>query len=170
MTVWNDFYKTYRAPNVEGITVGFSGIDPSPICGGNGGLTQEEVNNLIADYISKVKIRIDGGEFDPDSGDLNIPYIDLPPGEIPHNDLKGLQGGQDGEYYHLKAEELLNLGKLITELIPDGTVSIDHEQLSNLLGGDAAGHYHLTEDELDKLLQLIALTFPAGSSTPVLPS
>ena len=144
----DDFSNTYRTPYIPQTIVGFSGIDPSsPGDGGSVGLSEDEINALIALYVSNLKIRIDSGNISEDNPD--VPYIDLDTKDIPHNNLDGLQGGQNGEYYHLTAAEYDKLKDypLYAQLI----ASRLHEPLIDLLGGDANGHYHLTNDELAKL-------------------
>ena len=162
----DDFSNTYRTPYIPQKVVGFSGIDlSSPGDGGDGGLSEDEINALIALYVSNLKIRIDSGRID-DEDEPVLPTVDLRTKDIPHNALDGLQGGQNGEYYHLTATEYDKLKDypLYAQLI----ASRLHEPLPDLLGGNANGHYHLTEEELENLRKLIAALIPAG--TVVIPS
>lgn len=52
-------------------------------------------------------------------------------GNLTHNALFGLQGGNSTERYHLSATQYANIG------------TGDHESLAGLLGGDGTYHYHV---------------------------
>ena len=165
MSVWDDFKAKYVQPRIENITVGFSGIDPG---GNNSSLSDEQINDLILLYLSKLTIKIDSGNLDPDAQEPEVPSIPLKPSEIPHERLDELLGGNIDGHYHLTEDELDKLDKLIRALIQNEQVVLpsggteDHEALQNILGGSATGHYHLTYEELDKLGKLIRALIPAG--------
>ena len=165
MSIWDDFKAKYVQPRIENITVGFSGIDPDEK---GSALSDEQINDLILLYLSKLTIKIDSGNLDPDAQEPEVPSIPLKPSEIPHERLDELLGGNIDGHYHLTEDELDKLDKLIRALIQNEQVVLpsggteDHEALQNILGGSATGHYHLTYEELDKLGKLIRALIPAG--------
>ena len=175
-----EFYRQYEQPHIGKLIVGFSGIDPSRKTFSDvipSELSEEQlsvIEGLIQDYISKLKIRVDSGNIDPEADEPDPFYIDLKPSEIPHEELSGLLGGNTDGHYHLTEAELSKLLKVIDELMPDGEnielPSVDsHEELSLLYGGNTEGHYHLTNEQLLKLTKLIKLFFPNGEPDPVIP-
>ncbi|MBQ6664063.1 MAG: collagen-like protein [Synergistaceae bacterium] len=70
--------------------------------------------------------------------------------KIRHEPLPDLQGGKDGEHYHLTYDELEHL-RGVSEEIKDAIDGVKHEELPDLLGGSSDGHYHLTPSELAQL-------------------
>ena len=64
MSYLDEFLQKYHAPSVNNITVGFSGIDPSPITNSTPSLTNDEILELIEQYISSLKIRVDSGDVE----------------------------------------------------------------------------------------------------------
>ena len=99
------------APFIPQKVVGFTGIDPGIVSSGSGGdctcthdlsdEQREQVEQMLAQYIATLPVN---------------------PDEIPHNELKGLQGGQSGEYNHLTNEELQRLQALIAATFPPGSI------------------------------------------------
>ncbi|MBQ7220795.1 MAG: C-type lectin domain-containing protein [Synergistaceae bacterium] len=73
MSYLDEFLKKYHAPSVNDITVGFSGIDPSPIVSSSTSLTEEEITRLIALYLSRLKVRVDSGNVVPDAEEPEVP-------------------------------------------------------------------------------------------------
>lgn len=174
MSVWEDFKLKYAPPKVEGLTVGFSGIDPA---GYAATLTEEQleiVKALVLAYISHITIRIDSGSLDPNESPPEVQPVTLHPTDIPHELLDGLLGGDEDGHYHLTDVELDKLKAMIQTFVPDGTevkVPIeDHEKLSSLMGGSTGQHYHFTSDEWTKLRKVLAKLFPDGATEPQFPS
>ena len=176
MSVWEDFKLKYAPPKVEGLTVGFSGIDPA---GYAATLTEEQleiVKALVLAYMSTLTIRIDSGSIDPDAPPPEVQPITLKPSEIPHELLDGLMGGDEDGHYHLTDVQLDKLKAMIQTFVPDGE-DVDphegissHEMLNGLFGGNANGHYHFTSDEWGKLRKVLAVLFPDGATEPKFPS
>ena len=176
MSVWEDFKLKYAPPKVEGLTVGFSGIDPA---GYAATLTEEQlemVKALVLAYISTLTIRIDSGSIEPDAPPPEVQPITLHPTEIPHELLDGLMGGDEDGHYHLTDVELEKLKAMIQTFVPDGE-EVDphegissHEMLNGLFGGNANGHYHFTSDEWTKLRKVLDKLFPDGATEPQFPS
>ena len=152
---YEDFLKVYEKPSVDGVIVGFSGIDPQKKSSGSGmggecdcdntTLTNEQqaiVDRKINEKFHELETRIDGGNVDPK--------------EIDHEVLKNLYGGNSNGHYHLSKEER---DKIIaypsfSELslnILQNIQNVQHEKLLGLLGGDDDGHFHLTQAERSKL-------------------
>ena len=176
-----EYQKKYNQPSVDQYIVGFSGIDPSrkSFAGVDpSDLTEEQlavIRKLILSYMSKLTIRVDSGNIDPDAEEPEVPYIPLKPSEIPHEELDELLGGDIDGHYHLTDAELSRLQTLENELIPDGeNIEIpgagNHEELSSLFGGSSDGHYHLTNEQLVKLEKLLKLCYPNGEIDPVIPT
>ena len=174
---YDDFLKVYEKPSLDGVIVGFSGIDPQKKSTGSASesgydpkaLTPEQqdivsnivnnyiknsneelteaqidiiatlireqienfevptpednevvINTAIAKYMSKLTIRVDSGNVDPDAPDYVEPTIPLSPSDVDHEDLGGLLGGNIGGHYHLTTNERKKLGILINELFPNG--------------------------------------------------
>ena len=116
---YNDFLKIYEKPSVDGVIVGFSGIDPQKKTSGSGmgggcdcdntTLTDEQkaiVDEKINEKIHELETRIGGGNVDPK--------------EIDHEVLKRLYGGDVLGHYHLTEYEWVRLGKMISILFPNG--------------------------------------------------
>ena len=118
MSIWEDFKLKYAPPKVEGLTVGFSGIDPA---GYAATLTEEQlemVKALVLAYISKLTIKIDSGSIEPDAPPPEVQPVTLHPTEIPHELLDGLLGGDEDGHYHLTDVQLDKLKALIQALVP----------------------------------------------------
>ena len=161
---YDDFIKVYDKPTLDGLIVGFSGIDPQKKKGDGDGcdcdntkLTEEQqaiVDGQILEHIRNLEIRVDCGNVNPDDDDDDyvLPgYLD--PTEIDHEKLKNLYGGGPNGHYHLSKEER---DKLIaypsySNLSLNISQNIQHEKLLGLLGGNDNGHFHLTRTELSKL-------------------
>ena len=154
----DEFTKKYEKPILNDLVVGFSGIDPQNKSSYNATeLTDEQldiVNNEIDKKLQEIKIKIDSGNVDPDN-----PYPEPTPTPEPitptrtnnHEELEGLQGGQDGEHYHLTQAEREKVSSY-----PEYSTlanNLKHEKLEGLLGGNANGHYHLTDAERTRLLK-----------------
>ena len=175
-SIWEDFKLKYAPPKVEGLTVGFSGIDPA---GYAATLTEEQlemVKALVLAYISKLTIKIDSGSIEPDAPPPEVQPITLHPTEIPHELLDELMGGDEDGHYHLTDVELEKLKAMIQTFVPDGE-EVDphegissHEMLNGLFGGNANGHYHFTSDEWTKLRKVLDKLFPDGATEPQFPS
>ena len=153
MGIWEDFKLKYAPPKVENITVGFSGIDPA---GYAATLTAEQldmVRNLVLAYISKLTIRIDSGNLDPQADEPEVPSIPLKPSEIPHERLDELLGGNSEGHYHLTEDEIVKLQAYPER--EDLNAAIEHEKLPDLQGGSEGKHYHLTDTELAQLKAII---------------
>ena len=165
---YEDFLKVYEKPSLDGVIVGFSGIDPqkkssgSGVSGGDGcecdntTLTDEQqsiVDGKIYEKFNELEIRIDSGNIDPDAEEDDILPGYLDQKEIDHEVLKNLYGGGSEGHYHLSKAER---DKIISypsysELSLNISQNIQHERLLGLLGGDDNGHFHLTQAERSKL-------------------
>ena len=167
-----EFYQKYAAPVVEGITVGFSGIDPSQIAENiqNSTLTPAQIDlidKLIQEYMASLSIQIDSGNVDPDAADGSVIFTNLKPSDIPHEQLGGLLGGDEAGHYHLtesEAEKLKDYPKY-SEL----NTELKHQELPDLQGGSEGEHYHLTLEQLQKLISLVQTFIPSGSDNVVVP-
>ena len=164
MSAWDDFRKKYSNPRVENIIVGFSGLDPDELHK----LSKEDVDKLILAYLTKLTIKIDGGNLDPSADEPEVPDITLRPSEIPHEKLDELLGGDKNGHFHLTEDELAKLRTYPAYAVLN--TLLRHEKLPDLLGGTDAGHYHLTQEELFKLGKLIEALIPAGQSAVTIPS
>ena len=163
---YEDFLKVYENPSLDGVIVGFSGIDPQKKSSGsdmgdgcdcdNTTLTDEQktiVDEKIYEKFHELEIRIDSGNIDPDAEEDEVLPGYLDPKEIDHEVLKNLYGGGTSGHYHLFKEER---DKIISypsysELSLNISQNIQHERLLGLLGGDNNGHFHLTQAERSKL-------------------
>lgn len=159
---YDEFLEKYDKPTLDGLIVGFSGIDPQKKTGGdscdcdNTKLTEEQqaiVDGQILEHIKNLEIRIDCGNVNPDDTDDYVLPGYLDPTEIDHEVLKNLYGGGSSGHYHLSKEER---DKLIaypsySALSLNISQNIQHEKLLGLLGGDDNGHFHLTQAERTKL-------------------
>lgn len=158
---YDEFLEKYDKPTLDGLIVGFSGIDPQKKTSGDGcdcdntKLTDEQkaiVDEKIYEKFHELEIRIDSGNVDPDEEDEVIPGY-LVPSEIDHEVLKNLYGGGSSGHYHLSKEErdkLISYPSYST-LSLNISQNIQHEKLLGLLGGDDNGHFHLTQAERAKL-------------------
>lgn len=103
-----DFEQKYNKPQIEQITVGFSGIDPTPkYTGGSGEALADEVLKKL----EELEIRIDSGNIDPDTPEpapspSPAPVIQT---ENDHEKLNNLLGGNSDGHYHLTEDELEKL-------------------------------------------------------------
>lgn len=103
-----DFERKYNKPIVEPITVGFSGLDPTPkYIGGSG----EAVADEVLKKLEELEIRIDSGNIDPDTPEpapspSPAPVIQT---ENDHEKLNNLLGGNSDGHYHLTEDELEKL-------------------------------------------------------------
>ena len=76
-----------------------------------------------------------------------------------HNALKGLQGGQPDEYYHLTIAQYNNTSKIPTFTGDGGTFlnanglfsTPDHNSLATIQGGVVGEYYHLTKADYTKV-------------------
>ena len=160
----DDFRKKYERPQMNNVTVGFSGIDPS-LKGSEGcqcdpnDLTAAQktiVNNQINEAISNLAIQIDAGNVDPDVEEPEVIPVYVEPSDIDHEKLGGLLGGSEDGYYHLTSEELQKLKSYPAVAQIMNSLNGDHEKLTNLKGGNSDGHFHLTNDERSKLLLILS--------------
>ena len=153
-----EFERKYEKPVLNGLVVGFSGIDPQKK--GDCGCDPDEltdaqlaiVNEEIDKAIDELIILIDSGEIGSD-------YPTPPPTPTPtptptpiltnHEELEGLQGGQEGEHYHLTEAERDKVRDYPEYSTLAG--NLPHENLDGLLGGNSSGHYHLTDGERRKV-------------------
>ena len=74
--------------------------------------------------------------------------------KLRHELLPDLQGGKDGEHFHLDSEEITKVRNIDTALgnaVEEAVGKVKHEELPDLQGGNKDGHFHLTADELLKL-------------------
>ncbi len=149
---YEEFEKKYEKPVLNGLVVGFSGIDPSVKgncdCDTNE-LTDEQlaiVNGEIEKKFNELKILIDSGNVDPYTPEPTPTPSPTPtPILANHEELEGLQGGQDGEHYHLSEDDY----NKVRDYPEYSTLAnnLQHENLEGLLGGNSSGHYHLTAAE-----------------------
>ena len=159
---YDEFLQNYDKPTLDGLIVGFSGIDPQrkqenkQECGcDNTTLTDEQkaiVDDKIYEKFHELEIRIDSGNINPDADDDVLPgYLD--PTEIDHEKLKNLYGSGNGKHYHLSQDEREKLISYpsYSDLSLNISQNIQHERLLGLLGGDTNGHFHLTQAERNKL-------------------
>lgn len=123
MSTWDDFLAKYTQPQMENIIVGFSGIDPNIKSAGSG-LTSEQmetIDDLIKEYISKITIKIDSGDIDPDAPPTEVQPVTLKPSEIPHELLDKLLGGDTNGHYHFTKEEWAKVKTLLSSVFPSGS-------------------------------------------------
>lgn len=151
----DEFTKKYEKPILNDLVVGFSGIDPQNKSSYNATeLTDEQldiVNSEIDKKLQEIKIKIDSGSVDdtPEPEPTPSPEPSTPTRTNNHEELEGLQGGQDGEHYHLTQAERDKVSSY-----PEYSTlanNLKHEKLEGLLGGNANGHYHLTDTERTRL-------------------
>ena len=162
----DDFKNKYERPQVDGLIVGFSGIDPQrkPEGSGSSELSDEQFN-AIQDIIQN-----EFNSFTEISGNCNCDWsiltdeqkkivlslierkletikISYDGGEIdniiPNDDEPGDDTGDDDDNQNQDSDDHLG----------DFSVIPNHEELDGLLGGNSNGHYHLTERELLKLAE-----------------
>ena len=170
----DEFNRRYNQPQVNGMTVGFSGIDPTKkeidTSSDLSEAQQQIVLNEIKDFIENLLIQLDAGNVDPNAEEPEVIPYNLEPKDINHEKLGNLLGGTDGEHFHLtQAEkEKLQSYPAVAEIM--GNINSDHEKLINLKGGNSSGHYHLTNDEKTKLLQLISQLINASTGEIIIPS
>lgn len=83
------------------------------------------------------------------NGEVEIPSSGQGEGVINHEDLEGLQGGTNGEHYHLTQAEVDKLN----DYPAYDTLNIPskHDDLSDLQGGAEGEYYHLTAEEYEKI-------------------
>lgn len=106
-----EFESKYERPQIDPITVGFSGIDPQRK--GSGG-SNEEVTEEVLERLKAIEIRIDSGNIDPDTPEPTPSPIPTPiiQTENDHEKLTHLLGGNSQGHYHLTATELDKLQRV----------------------------------------------------------
>ena len=111
----DDFKRKYEKPQIEPITVGFSGIDPQRKCEGN----SVSLDDLL-EKLKELEIRIDSGNIEPDTPEPTPePIQPVITSEDDHEKLKNLLGGNNDGHYHLTENELEKLQNL-PEHVADG--------------------------------------------------
>ena len=68
-------------------------------------------------------------------------------GNLKHNSLKEIQGGQAGQYYHLTQTQVSKLNNAAAA----SDVIKQHNNLQDIQGGNATERYHLTQAQVSKL-------------------
>lgn len=169
-----EFNRRYNQPQINGMTVGFSGIDPArkeaDTSSDLSEAQQQIVMNEIREFIENLLIQIDAGNVDPSAEEPEVIPYNLEPRDIDHERLGDLLGGSDDGHYHLTQEELAKLRHYPAVADIMGSINSDHERLTNLKGGNSNGHYHLTSEEKTKLLQIISQLIDASTGEIVIPS
>ena len=128
----DDFYKNYNRPQIDSIIVGFSGIDPLP----------KSVDAVHMSEIDRDMAAIEASQK-PD-----------------HEELKGLQGGDEGQHYHLTVAEYDKFSDY-----PDYEVLQSFQKHNNLIdiqgGSDNDGGYyiHLSDTEYDRLQKVFSILY-----------
>ena len=174
-TYIEEFYDKFEQPQINRLTVGFSGIDPQQKTLFEAAeydyskLTpaqQKVIEQMIASYVSKLSIRIDSGNVDPATPEPEPPTVTLRPSEIPHEDLAGLLGGDKDGHYHLTDEqhERLTAYPAFDRLIDDIADDLEHNSLKGLQGGTNNEYYHLKRSDFEALAKLIAALLPNGQT------
>ena len=170
----DEFNRRYNQPQINGMTVGFSGIDPTKKeVDTSSDLSEAQqgiVLNEIKDFIENLLIQIDAGNIDPNAEEPEVIPYNLKPKDIDHEKLGNLLGGNDDGHYHMTPEELQKLRSYPTVADIMGSINSDHERLTNLKGGNSNGHYHLSNDERNNLLQLIAAFIDTSTGAISIPS
>lgn len=188
MKSWEEeFNKRYKAPQVDEVTVGFSGIDPQVKT-----VNDADIGEEVWKRLKELEIRIDSGNIEPDKPEPEPDPYPLVPVVTDHEKLDGLLGGNENGHYHLTADERLKLQNMPAtgvkgekgdkgdkgdpgpkgDKVDPGTVeglTGNHEELSGLLGGAEDEHYHLTEEEQLRLAILIRGFFPTGTDQIYIP-
>ena len=177
-----EFYKRYNEPKVQKVTVGFSGIDPSPIgfSSDPSSLSEEQIEiirKLILVCIAQQPIRIDSGNIAPNADEPEAPVevnVTVKPSEISHEVLDKLLGGKSGEHYHLTNEEYSKLAHLLSKAYPnqnsDEPVFVDTTTLTELIKQQVISEEgklpHLTAEEYSQLLLLLDKVYPEDDEPP----
>lgn len=181
-----DFEQKYNKPTINPITVGFSGIDPTPKS-----VSAENLDEEILNRLKEIEIRIDSGNIEPDKPEPTTEPARLEPSEIDHEKLGNLLGGNENGHYHLTADERIKLQNIPATGIkgdrgekgdkgdpgekgekgdPGNAGIVNHEELDGLLGGSVNnGHYHIEEAQHHKLDILIKALFPTGTDDIYVP-
>ena len=166
----DDFKSKYERPQVDGLIVGFSGIDPQRKSeASDGSVLSDEQFNAIQDIIqnefnsfseSSGKCNCDWSTLSEDQKAIVLKLInsrlerikvaydggeidDITPNydEPPDDDNPDDDTGEVDDNQNLDTDDSHG----------DFSVISNHEDLEGLLGGHSHGHFHLTEDELIKL-------------------
>ena len=153
---FDEFNKNYERPQVDGLIVGFSGIDPQRKSSGDGGSCDCNPSNLTDEQKAIVKqivqdelglIDFDACDCDPEKlSDEQKALIQ----NIIDNRLQELTINYDGGNLNTDDEPADDEPQPLTP-VPVEPSDIDHERLSGLLGGNSDGHFHVSQDELLKL-------------------
>ena len=187
----DEFKKTYERPQVDGLIVGFSGIDPQKKketvslsneqqeiikqlilgeisteagCKCDNSILSDEQKNIVNNIVNNKILRL---IFNIDSGDLDniTPTDDNDDETSDDNPSSGNEtsGGNTGnnDSSSFDDEPIIPPAETLANINP---ALIDHEIINNLLGGNSNGHYHVTHDELKYLRLLIASFFPYSGS------
>ena len=163
---FDEFQSKYDKPQVDGLIVGFSGIDPQKkgngddSCNCNQSTFSDSQLNLLLDIIQN---EFNNFNFNSNPPNCNCDWSTLSDEQkdiviqLLNSRLTGLKfkydGGEitldddytdDEDYYDDNPPQDSDQG--------DFTFETEHELLKGLLGGNSEGHYHLTADELTKIV------------------
>ena len=137
-----DFQRKYNKPVIEGLIVGFSGIDPQEINKFN---PEELTSNQISIVNDEIKKRFSELEILIDSGNIDTDTLEPKPTPTPsspqtstrtsnHEELEGLQGGNPNDHKHLDQLTYDYLMQLIDELFrKSGVVTASIEFIGKVL-------------------------------------
>ena len=138
----DEFNRRYNQPQVNGMTVGFSGIDPTrkevDTSSDLSEAQQEIVLNEIKDFIENLLIQIDAGNIDPNAEEPEVIPYNLEPKDIDHEKIGNLLGGSDDGHFHLTQAEVDKLRSYPAVADIMGSINSDHEKLTNLKGGNSS--------------------------------
>ena len=189
----DEFKQNYEKPQVDGLIVGFSGIDPQRKSSGSSGsgsscncdnsilsdAQKEIVLNLIHEALSVIdfsECNCDPTQLSDEQKDIITRIIEQKIEQINitlSNEQKEIvKETIDDRLRELDfcydAGVIDNNNDNQTNYEPVNENNLDHEKLQNLLGGDNDGHFHLNSYEINKLRILINTFFLNGSDEVII--
>lgn len=166
---YDEFLEKYDKPTLDGLIVGFSGIDPQKKTSGDGcgcdntiltdeqkAIVNTQISNYLANYgdLTEEQLEIINNIIEERINELELPeelINSLIAKYVARLTIRVDSGNVDPE-----ADDY------VEPTIPLDPSDVDHEELGGLLGGNIGGHYHLTTAERKKLELMIKKFFPNG--------
>ena len=176
---FDEFKQNYERPQVDGLIVGFSGIDPqrksSNDSSYNTSTLSQEQRDIVRQLIREALSVIDFSQCDCDPTQLSDEQKDIitrlieqkieelnicecDNSTLSDKQLQIIKNFIDDRLAEIniyydggEINDNLDDDEHQHEPLPVDEANLDHEKLQNLLGGDANGHFHLTQDELLKV-------------------
>ena len=173
---FDEFKQNYEKPQVDGLIVGFSGIDPQRKSSGdnsyNNSTLSQEQKDIVRQLIREALSVIDFSDCTCNPTQLSDEQKDIIT-QLIEQKLEELNVCNcDNSNLTLEQKEIVR--NIINDRLQDFILNLDsgningddddkpayepvdesnlnHEKLQKLLGGNSDGHFHLTQDELLKL-------------------